>query len=91
MRAESVQILPKGTKALRVYLSVRDQITVGDLRDGETLPSEQKLAEAFGCQSSHCPSRAGRTGAGRLHRAPGWKRNEGSRAPSSGPARCHEF
>ena len=48
MRAESVQILPKGTKALRVYLSVRDQITVGDLRDGETLPSEQKLAEAFG-------------------------------------------
>ena len=48
MRAESVQILPKGTKALRVYLSLRDQITVGDLRDGETLPSEQKLAEAFG-------------------------------------------
>jgi GntR family transcriptional regulator len=47
MRAESVQILPKGTKALRVYLSLRDQITVGDLRDGETLPSEQKLAEAF--------------------------------------------
>ena len=48
MRAEAVQILPEGVKARRVYLSVRDQITAGDLRDGETLPGEQKLAEAFG-------------------------------------------
>ncbi|MDG1239800.1 GntR family transcriptional regulator [Planktomarina sp.] len=48
MQAEAVQILPEGVKARRVYLSVRDQITAGDLRDGETLPGEQKLAEAFG-------------------------------------------
>lgn len=48
MRADAVQILPEGTKARRVYLSLRDQITSGDLRDGETLPGEQKLAETFG-------------------------------------------
>ena len=48
MRAEAVQILPEGAKARSVYLYVRDQITAGDLRDGEASPSEQKLAEAFG-------------------------------------------
>ena len=48
MRLEAVQILPEGTKARRVYLSLRDQITGGDLRDGQTLPGEQKLAETFG-------------------------------------------
>lgn len=48
MQAEAVQILPEGIKARRVYLSLRDQITSGDLRDGESLPGEQKLAETFG-------------------------------------------
>ncbi|WP_298679960.1 GntR family transcriptional regulator [uncultured Lentibacter sp.] len=47
MRPEAVQILPEGAKARRVYLALRDQISGGDLRDGETLPGEQKLAEAF--------------------------------------------
>lgn len=48
MRAEAVQKLPEGFKARRVYLSLCDQITSGDLRDGESLPGEQKLAETFG-------------------------------------------
>jgi len=48
LRAEAVQILPEGAKARRVYLALRDQITGGNLRDGETLPGEQKLAETFG-------------------------------------------
>jgi GntR family transcriptional regulator len=48
LRAEAVQILPEGAKARRVYLSLRDQITGGELSDGETLPGEQKLAETFG-------------------------------------------
>ncbi|MDQ2092933.1 GntR family transcriptional regulator [Rhodalgimonas zhirmunskyi] len=48
MQAEAVQILPEGAKARRVYLSLRDRISGGDLRDGESLPGEQKLAETFG-------------------------------------------
>ena len=48
MQAEAVQILPEGAKARRVYLSLRDQITGGELRDGQSLPGEQKLAETFG-------------------------------------------
>lgn len=48
MQTEAVQILPEGAKARRVYLSLRDQITGGVLRDGESLPGEQKLAETFG-------------------------------------------
>ncbi len=40
--------LPDGTKAQRVYLSLRDQITEGELSAGETLPGEQRLAEKFG-------------------------------------------
>nr|WP_281496111.1 GntR family transcriptional regulator [Marivita sp. S6314] len=40
--------MPDGVKARHVYLSLRDQITGGDLRDGESLPGEQKLAETFG-------------------------------------------
>lgn len=48
MQAETVQILPEGVKARHVYLSLRDQITGGNLRDGESLPGEQKLAETFG-------------------------------------------
>ena len=48
LRAEAVQILPEGAKARRVYLSLRDQITGGELSDGETLPGEQKLGEIFG-------------------------------------------
>ncbi len=40
--------LPKGTKAQRVYLSLRDQITGGSLSDGNSLPGEQRLAETFG-------------------------------------------
>ncbi|MEL0437076.1 GntR family transcriptional regulator [Phycobacter sp. K97] len=39
--------LPEGAKARRVYLSLRDQIADGRLPEGETLPSEQKLAELF--------------------------------------------
>lgn len=39
--------LPEGAKARRVYLSLRDQIYDGRLCDGETLPGEQKLAEAY--------------------------------------------
>lgn len=48
LRADAVQILPEGAKARRVYLSLRDQITGGELSDGATLPGEQKLAETFG-------------------------------------------
>ena len=40
--------LPDGTKAQRVYLSLRDQITEGQLSEGETLPGEKRLAENFG-------------------------------------------
>ena len=40
--------LPKGTKAQRVYLSLRDQITGGQLSGGDNLPGEQRLAETFG-------------------------------------------
>lgn len=47
MQAKAAQILPEGPKARRVYLSLRDQISGGDLRDGESLPGEQKLAEIF--------------------------------------------
>ncbi len=45
---DAVQILPQGAKARSVYLSLRDQIAGGNLRDGEALPGEQKLAETFG-------------------------------------------
>ena len=48
MRAETFTDLPEGTKARRVYLSLRDQISEGRLRDGELLPGEQRLAETFG-------------------------------------------
>ncbi|WP_435140339.1 GntR family transcriptional regulator [Pseudopelagicola sp. nBUS_19] len=48
MRTELTQNLPEGAKARRVYLSLRDQISVGQFSEGETLPGEQKLAEAFG-------------------------------------------
>ena len=48
MGIEAVHHLPEGTKARRVYLSLRDQISEGRLRDGEVLPGEQKLAESFG-------------------------------------------
>lgn len=47
MRALSSKTLPEGAKARRVYLSLRDQIMEGRLRDGESLPGEQKLAESF--------------------------------------------
>jgi GntR family transcriptional regulator len=40
--------LPEGTKARRVYLSLRDQISDGRLSDGESLPGEQRLAESYG-------------------------------------------
>lgn len=48
MQTEAIQILPEGAKARRVYLSLRDQITGGELREGESLPGEQKLAEIHG-------------------------------------------
>ncbi|THH36115.1 GntR family transcriptional regulator [Aliishimia ponticola] len=48
MRADAVTNLPEGAKAQRVYLSLRDQISDGRLRDGEVLPGEQKLAQTFG-------------------------------------------
>ncbi|TRD15364.1 GntR family transcriptional regulator [Palleronia caenipelagi] len=47
VQVETVQTLPEGAKARRVYLSLRDQISRGDLRDGATLPGEQRLAETF--------------------------------------------
>ena len=47
MRMEAAADLPEGAKAQRVYLSIRDQISEGHLRDGELLPAEQKLAETF--------------------------------------------
>lgn len=47
MNKISAANLPDGTKAQRVYLSLRDQITEGQLAAGETLPGEQKLAEKF--------------------------------------------
>ena len=40
--------LPEGTKARGVYLALRDQIMSGRLSDGETLPTEQRLAESHG-------------------------------------------
>lgn len=40
--------LPEGTKARRVYLSLRDQISDGRLSDGESLPGEQRLAQTYG-------------------------------------------
>ena len=48
MNKISAAHLPDGTKAQRVYLSLRDQITEGNLSAGETLPGEQRLAEKFG-------------------------------------------
>ncbi len=48
MQAEAVQMLPDGAKARRVYLSLRDRIAGGELRDGEALPGEQRLADTFG-------------------------------------------
>ncbi|MEM8729876.1 MAG: GntR family transcriptional regulator [Pseudomonadota bacterium] len=47
MQKLSATHLPDGTKAQRVYLSLRDQITEGQLSLGETLPGEQRLAEQF--------------------------------------------
>jgi GntR family transcriptional regulator len=41
-------VLPEGAKARQVYLSLRDQISDGRFRDGQTLPGEQKLSEVFG-------------------------------------------
>lgn len=40
--------LPEGGKARRVYLQLRDMLTRGDLRPGEALPGEQKLAAHHG-------------------------------------------
>ena len=40
--------LPEGTKARGVYLALRDQIMSGRVSDGETLPTEQRLAESHG-------------------------------------------
>ena len=40
--------LPEGTKARGVYLALRDQIMSGRLSDGETLPTEQRLAKSHG-------------------------------------------
>lgn len=39
---------PEGTKARRVFLSLRDQISGGTLSEGDSLPGEQKLAETYG-------------------------------------------
>ena len=39
--------LPEGSKAQRVYLSLRDQISDGRLSDGQSLPGEQRLAQSF--------------------------------------------
>ena len=47
METASSATLPDGAKARRVYLSLCDQISDGRLCDGETLPGEQKLAEAY--------------------------------------------
>ena len=47
MSSGAVDSLPEGAKARRVYLSLRDQIAEGRLSDGETLPGEQKLADAY--------------------------------------------
>ncbi len=47
MEAANSTSLPEGAKARRVYLSLRDQISDGRLRDGEALPGEQKLAEVY--------------------------------------------
>ncbi|CTQ62913.1 GntR family transcriptional regulator [Roseibium album] len=48
MNKPAKSLLPEGTKARQVYLSLRDQIADGRLEDGENLPPEQKLAELFG-------------------------------------------
>ena len=40
--------LPKGTKAQGVYLALLDQIMSGRLSDGDTLPTEKRLAESHG-------------------------------------------
>ncbi|KIC45893.1 GntR family transcriptional regulator [Ruegeria sp. ANG-S4] len=48
MNKISAANLPDGTKAQRVYLSLHDQITEGQLSAGDTLPGEQRLAEKFG-------------------------------------------
>ena len=47
LEAATAKSLPEGAKARRVYLSLRDQISDGRLCDGEMLPGEQKLAEAY--------------------------------------------
>ena len=47
MEAATATSLPEGAKARRVFLSLRDQIFDGRLCDGEALPGEQKLAEAY--------------------------------------------
>lgn len=39
---------PEGSKARRVYLALRDEISDGRLSRGQTLPGEQRLAQSFG-------------------------------------------
>ncbi len=48
MDAVNTTSMPEGTKARRVFLSLKDEISGGRLNDGDSLPGEQKLAEAFG-------------------------------------------
>ncbi|MDD9718303.1 GntR family transcriptional regulator [Dinoroseobacter sp. PD6] len=40
--------LPEGGKARRVYLQLRDMLSRGALRPGDTLPGEQKMAAQYG-------------------------------------------
>lgn len=48
MEAKGPTQHPEGTKARRVYLALRDEISDGRLSRGENLPGEQRLAENFG-------------------------------------------
>ncbi len=48
MSGQNDVTLPRGTKAQGLYLALRDQIMSGRLSDGDTLPTEQRLAESHG-------------------------------------------
>lgn len=48
MRDHDHSTLPEGGKSRRVYLSLTDEISKGVYGDGELLPGEQSLAEAYG-------------------------------------------